>query len=39
MKEKPPNAVLMRFVTTPKDPTTAHVNLGMKETGIIAKVS
>ena len=39
MKEKPPNAVLMRFVITPKEPTTAHVNQGMKETGIIAQVS
>ena len=39
VKEKPPNAVLMRFVITPKGTTTAHVNLGMKETGIIAKVS
>ena len=38
MKEKPPNAVLMRFVITPKDRTTAHVNQDMKETGIIAKV-
>ena len=31
-------AVLMRFVTTPKDPTTAHVNQDMKDTEIIAQV-
>ena len=29
---KPTIAVLMRFVTTPKDLTTAHVNLGTWET-------
>ena len=29
---KPTIAVLMRFVKTPKDPTTAHVNLGTWET-------
>ena len=28
----------MRFVITPKDPTTAHVNQDMKETEIIAQV-
>jgi len=39
VKEKPPNAVLMRFVITPKDPTTAYVNQDMKGTEIIAKVS
>ena len=39
VKEKPTTAVLMRFVTTPKDTTTAHVNQDMKETEIIAKVS
>ena len=38
VKEKPTIAVLMRFVTTPKDPTTAHVNQDMKETEIIAQV-
>ena len=32
-------AILMRFVITPKDPTTARVNQDMKETEIIAKVS
>ena len=31
-KEKLTIAVLMRFVTTPKDPTTARVNLGTWET-------
>ena len=31
-------AVLMRFVITPKDTTTAHVNQDMKETEIIAQV-
>ena len=36
MKEKSTTAVLMRFVITPKDRTTAHVNQDMKETGIIA---
>ena len=38
MKEKSTTAVLMRFVITPKDPTTAHVNQDMKETEIIAQV-
>ena len=38
VKQKPPNAVLMRFVTTPRDPTTAHVNQDMKGTEIIAQV-
>ena len=32
VKEKLTIAVLMRFVTTPKDPTTARVNLGTWET-------
>ena len=31
-------AVLMRFVITPKDPTTAHVNQDMKGEDIIAQV-
>ena len=31
-------SVLMRFVITPKDPTTAHVNQDMKGTEIIAQV-
>ena len=35
MKEKPTIAVLMRFVITPKDPTTAHVNQDMKGMEII----
>ena len=38
VKEELIIAVLMRFVTTPKDPTTAHVNQDMKETEIIAQV-
>ena len=38
VKEELTIAVLMRFVTTPKDPTTAHVNLDMKGTEIIAQV-
>ena len=38
MKEKSTTAVLMRFVITPKDPTTAHVNQDMKETETIAQV-
>ena len=38
VKEKSTTAVLMRFVITPKDPTTAHVNQDMKETEIIAQV-
>ena len=37
-KEEPTTAVLMRFVITPKDPSTAHVNQDMKETEIIAQV-
>ena len=37
-KKEPTIAVLMRFVITPKDPTTAHVNQDMKETEIIAQV-
>ena len=32
VKEKLTIAVLMLFVTTSKDPTTAHVNLGTWET-------
>ena len=32
MKEELTIAVLMQFVTTSKDPTTAHVNLGTWET-------
>ena len=38
VKEKLTIAVLMRFVTTTKDPTTAHVNQGMKGAEIIAQV-
>ena len=38
MKEKPTTVVLMRFVITPKDPITAHVNQDMKGMEIIAKV-
>ena len=38
VKEELTTAVLMRFVITPKDPTTAHVNQDMKETEIIAQV-
>ena len=38
VKEELTIAVLMRFVTTPKDPITAHVNQDMKGTEIIAKV-
>ena len=38
MKERPTIAVLMRFVITPKDPTTAHVKQDMKGMKIIAKV-
>ena len=38
VKEELTTAVLMRFVTTPKDPTTAHVNQDMKGTEIIAQV-
>ena len=37
-KKEPTIAVLMRFVTTPKDPTTAHVNQDMKGADIIAQV-
>ena len=37
-KKEPTIAVLMRFVITPKDPTTAHVNQDMKGTEIIALV-
>ena len=37
-KKEPTIAVLMRFVITPKDPTTAHVNQDMKGTEIIAQV-
>ena len=38
VKEELTIAVLMRFVTTSTDPTTAHVNLDMKGTEIIAQV-
>ena len=37
-RKEPTIAVLMRFVITPKDPTTAHVNQDMKGTEIIAQV-
>ena len=37
-KKEPTIAVLVRFVTTPKDPSTAHVNQDMKGTEIIAQV-
>ena len=38
VKEELTIAVLMQFVITPKDPTTARVNQDMKETEIIAQV-
>ena len=38
VKEKLTIVVLMRFVITPTDPTTAHVNQDMKGTEIIAQV-
>ena len=38
VKEELTIAVLMRFVTTPKDPINANVNLDMKGTEIIAQV-
>ena len=38
VKEKLTIAVLRRFVITPKDPTTAHVNQDMKGTETIAQV-
>ena len=38
-KKEPTIAVLMRFVITPKDPTTAHVNQDMKGKEIIAQVN
>ena len=38
VKEELTIAVLMRFVTTAKDPITAHVNQDMKGTEIIAQV-
>ena len=38
VKEKTTTVVLMRFVITPKDPITAHVNQDMKGMEIIAKV-
>ena len=38
VKEKLTIAVLMRFVITPKDPSTAHVDQDMKGTEIIAQV-
>ena len=37
-KKEPTIAVLMRFVITPKDPTTAYVNQDMKGTEMIAQV-
>ena len=37
-KKEPTIAVPMQFVITSKDPTTAHVNLDLKETEIIALV-
>ena len=37
-KMEPTIAVLMRFVITPKDATTAHVNQDMKGTEIIVQV-
>ena len=36
--KKPTVVVLMRFVITPKDLITAHVNQDMKETEIVAQV-
>ena len=38
VKEELTIAVLMRFVTPPKDPTTARVNLGTWETDGTAQV-
>ena len=38
VKEELTIAVLMRFVTTIKDPITAHVNQDMKGTEIIVQV-
>ena len=38
VKEELTIAVLMRFVITTKDPTTAHVNQDMKGTEVIAQV-
>ena len=38
LKEELAIAVLTRFVLTPKDPITAHVDLDMKGTKIIAQV-
>ena len=38
VKEERTIAVLMRFVITNKDPTSAHVNQDMKGTEIIAQV-
>ena len=37
-KKEPTIAVLLRFVITPKNPTTARVNQDMKGTEIIAQV-
>ena len=37
-KKEPTIAILMQFVITPKDPTTAHVNQDMKGTEMIAQV-
>ena len=39
VKEELTIAVLMRLVLIPKDPITVHVNLDMKGTETIAKVS
>ena len=39
VKEELTIAVLMRFVITPKDPTTAHVDQDIKGTEIIAQVT
>ena len=38
VKKKLTIVVLMRFVITPKDPITAHVNQDMKGTEITAQV-
>ena len=38
VKEELTITVLMQFVTTSKDPTTAHVNQDIKGTEIIAQV-
>ena len=38
VNKEPTIAILMRFVITPKDPTTARVNQDTKGTDIIAQV-